>query len=514
MACKLRSALVIASRCLLTCSRFRWVSLQIQTLCDWRRIKTEEQINQELGRLPKTLEESYDAIYQTISDSGPENRTLAEKVMKWLICAQRPLYSHELIAAISVDSEGRRLSLSNDVLLDICCNMVVLDSEQNVFRFAHLSVREYLEGRGDYTLFATHSLAFERCLDVLTFELILTPTESTIKQNSIFQEYANLYWPVHCQTVESNHLVEGLRQKLRQFLFQGCNAGHLFTKWVSAASDLSKSLWNDPLKHMLTAASNSPPTPIFLACSFGLVSIMDDLGTFKNIDWNQRNAENSTGLHLASENGHKAVVRLLLEAKADVNVKDSHGETALYRAVRNGHAAVVKLLLEAKADINVKSDFGATVLHWAAGEGHEAIVKLLLEAKANVNVKNNFEATVLHWAAGNGHEAIVKLLLEVKADVNVEDTDGTTVLHWAAGNGHEAVVKLLLEAKADVNVKDNFGATVLHWAAGDGHEAMVKLLLEAKADVNVKDREGETALHWAARNGHEVVVKLLQVGSR
>jgi ankyrin repeat protein len=443
MACKLRSALVIASRCLLTCSRFRWVSLQIQTLCDWRRIKTEEQINQELGRLPKTLEESYDAIYQTISDSGPENRTLAEKVMKWLICAQRSLYSHELIAAISVDSEGRRLSLSNDVLLDICCNMVVLDSEQNVFRFAHLSVREYLEGRRDYTLFATHSLAFERCLDVLTFELILTPTESTVKQNSIFQEYANLYWPVHCQTVESNHLVEGLRQKLRQFLFQGCNAGHLFTKWVSAASELSKSLWNNPLKHMLTAASSSPPTPIFLACSFGLVSIMDDLGTFKNIDWNQRNAENSTGLHLASENGHKAVVRLLLEAKADVNVKNSDRETALYRAVRNGHAAVVKLLLEAKADINVRNIFGATVLHWAAGDGHETIVKLLLEAKADVNVKDREGATVLHWAAENGHEAVVKLLLEVKADVNVKDREGETALHWAARNGHEVVVKLL-----------------------------------------------------------------------
>src|SRR3954449_7927825 len=137
MACKLRSAPVIPSRCLLTCSRFRWVSLQIQTLCDWQRIKTEEQINQELRQLPKTLKDSYDVIYQTISDSGPENRTLAEKVMKWLICAQRSLYSHELIAAISVDSGGRCLSLSNDVLLDICCNMVVLDLEQNVFRFAH-----------------------------------------------------------------------------------------------------------------------------------------------------------------------------------------------------------------------------------------------------------------------------------------------------------------------------------------------------------------------------------------
>jgi hypothetical protein len=322
--------------------------------------------------------------------------------------------------------------------------MVVLDSEQNVFRFAHLSVREYLEGRGSYTLFATHSLAFERCLDVLTFELTLTPTESAVKQNSIFQEYANLYWPVHCQTVESNQLVDGLRQKLRQFLFQGCNAGHLYTKWVSAASESSKFLRNDPLELMLRAASSSPPTPIFLACSFGLVSIIDDLGTFKNIDWNQRNDENSTGLHLASENGHEAVVKLLLETKADVNVQDNDGGTALYLAARHGHEAVVKLLLEAKADVNVQDNYvGVTALHRAALNGHEAVVKLLLEAKTDVNVRNDYGMTALYLAARHGHEAVVKLLLEAKADVNMQDIDGVTALHLAASNGHEAVVKLL-----------------------------------------------------------------------
>src|SRR5450432_1000179 len=96
---------------------------------------------------------------------------------------------------------------------------------------------------------------------------------------------------------------------------------------------------------MLRATSSSPLTPIFLACSFGLVSIMDDLSTFKNIDWNQRNDGDNTGLHLASKNGHEEVVKLLLEAKADVNVQDSYGGTALYWAARSGHEAVVKLLL-------------------------------------------------------------------------------------------------------------------------------------------------------------------------
>ena len=51
------------------------------------------------------------------------------------------------------------------------------------------------------------------------------------------------------------------------------------------------------------------------------------------------------------------------------------------------HAEVVKLLLEAKADIDAKADNGATALMMAASEGHIDIVKLLLEAKADVNAK-------------------------------------------------------------------------------------------------------------------------------
>ena len=47
---------------------------------------------------------------------------------------------------------------------------------------------------------------------------------------------------------------------------------------------------------------------------------------------------------LGGLDGHEAVVRLLLEFKADVDTKDNNGETALYWAARSGHEAVVRLL--------------------------------------------------------------------------------------------------------------------------------------------------------------------------
>jgi hypothetical protein len=81
------------------------------------------------------------------------------------------------------------------------------------------------------------------------------------------------------------------------------------------------------------------------------------------------------------------------------------------------HEAVVKLLLEAKADVESKSSSGRTPLSWAAWGGHEAVVKLLLEAKADVESKTSSGQTPLSWAAREGHEAIVRLTLIFPQDL-------------------------------------------------------------------------------------------------
>src|SRR5438552_2707170 len=102
----------------MTYARFLWVSLQIQSLCDSQRMKHEEDISQELGKLPRTLEDLYATIHMQISCSGSRSRLIAEKTMKWLLCMQRPLRTQELIAAVSVDSKGQVLRLSSTDLLN------------------------------------------------------------------------------------------------------------------------------------------------------------------------------------------------------------------------------------------------------------------------------------------------------------------------------------------------------------------------------------------------------------
>jgi ankyrin repeat protein len=89
-------------------------------------------------------------------------------------------------------------------------------------------------------------------------------------------------------------------------------------------------------------------------------------------------------------------VRLLLEAKAYVEAKEpKYGWTALCGAAGNVHEAMVRLLLEAKVDIDGKDNDGWTALHGAA-YGHAEVVRLLLEAKADVEAKESkYEWTAL-----------------------------------------------------------------------------------------------------------------------
>ena len=179
----------------------------------------------------------------------------------------------------------------------------------------------------------------------------------------------------------------------------------------------------------------------------------------------------STPLSAASNQGHEAVVRLLIEQRAEVSAKDDYGNTPLHAAAIGGHGRVARLLLEAGAKVFEKDDEGATPLHFAT---NQEVLRVLVEHGADVSATDTvLMRTPLHWAA---NEDVARVLMEYRADVSAKCTDGTTPLHHAAWRRREAVVRLLLAKGADEQSKGDDGRTPEDVATDESHHEIAALL--------------------------------------
>ncbi|XP_029535094.1 B-cell lymphoma 3 protein-like isoform X2 [Oncorhynchus nerka] len=102
-----------------------------------------------------------------------------------------------------------------------------------------------------------------------------------------------------------------------------------------------------------------------------------------------RNYEGLTPLHLAVQGGDKELVRMLLDAGADINAMDiKSGHSPLIHAVENHNMDMVHFLIENDCNVNGQSYSGNTALHSACGRGQVDTARLLLKNRADSSVKN------------------------------------------------------------------------------------------------------------------------------
>lgn len=216
----------------------------------------------------------------------------------------------------------------------------------------------------------------------------------------------------------------------------------------------------------------------------------------------------------AAENGHEAVVRLLLERGANIESKDTEGRTAISVAAENGQLAVVNLLLQQGANCELEANSGHTPVSFAICRGHEDVVRLLLGT--DIEVKSTSGRTLLSWAAESINEAMLRFFLDKGLDIESKCRDGRTPLSYAAAGGNESIVRIMLEHNADIRSKDKYGWMPLWWAVRMGHRGVAKLLLEVEHDIESKDMTGRTLLSWAVvwSDCHaDAVVELLEKGA-
>ncbi|KAL5592674.1 hypothetical protein FOBRF1_013700 [Fusarium oxysporum] len=161
----------------------------------------------------------------------------------------------------------------------------------------------------------------------------------------------------------------------------------------------------------------------------------------------------SSALLWVAKHGRLTEAEKLLREGANIQVTNDVFSIALVLSAEEGHKEMVKLLLDNGADVNAQGGgLYGTALQGASTEGHEPIMKLLLDKGADVNAQVEEHGTALQGASAGGHEPIVKLLLDNGADVNAHGGGlYGTALQAAAVEGHEQIVKLLFDNGAYVN---------------------------------------------------------------
>ena len=272
---------------------FRWASLQLDVL---RALKRDEDIQARLGRLPPKLEQLYLELYNNlISAQGEIGRSIIDNALKWLLCAQKELCAADFLTAVAANLNISDENISVDSLLELCNNFVIYDEGLDVFRFAHLSVREFLEHMPEFTKVPCYSLAAESCLmqiiassncpntehlmtNVHLHRLRGSPTSAETPSSARFLEYANDLWMEYCQSIPLNDRSEdtSFGRLLHFFLSDklGSNAPlNVWVQWYCSRVLDTRSAASLKLQDLLTICSDLLSRLFFVAIFSGFSEI-------------------------------------------------------------------------------------------------------------------------------------------------------------------------------------------------------------------------------------------------
>ena len=258
---------------------------------------------------------------------------------------------------------------------------------------------------------------------------------------------------------------------------------------------------------------NEGDTCLILAAYFGHTETVRYLVGLPEVDVNHSEDDNFTALHFAAQENHPEVVKVLIDAGADIEVKGVNEESPVLLASQEGALDVVKVLVKAGAEVCVTDNDGDTCLMHAVRFGHtETARALLCMPEVDVNQSAGDAWTALHTAVLEKHSSVVQVLIDAGADIEAKEDKGRSPIHHACACevGELELVKMLVEAGAGLCVTDNDGRTCLFLAAYFGHIETVRYLVGLpEVDVNHKTRAGETALSAARRKQRTSVVQVL-----
>ena len=545
--------------------RFLWVKLQIERLC---REKIEDDVLIALqNKLPEDLDQLYQESLSHIFKAGTIARDIAVKTLSWILHMREPLTPSAFLTAIS-NAQNSTLQLSQ--LIAICANLVVVDENCNIIRFAHPSVKEFMERHDSFTGAAAHNFLASACIEACS----RGPVSTRNRQLPIddFYVYAAMYWPVHSNMAESMAGNKGIVDKMTSYIFdEDFDITLSFDSWLRTKRELVAILADDhAMKATLDAIPDCSAGFLFLISVFGLTGLLRVVFEHvADVDVNQMTKLGHTPVYLAAALGHSTTVCVLVDHGAIVNIECGRYGSPLHAACFAGHLKMVDNLLKLGASISCGVVFN-NALQAACRGGHEDVALHLVESGSIVKSEDDYEQALedaaragfvdvvgrlqrspfllfskrkldktrkkTRKAIEGGQLGVIRQFLDQqinKRDVLPPDAVALATLYnhknlveFLLDEGVEAegvvgtplrtacllncqpIARLLLHRGAEINACGVFG-DALQAAAMKGHTTVVKLMINEDANVNQQSGFYGTALQAAAYHGQHGAVKLL-----
>lgn len=247
------------------------------------------------------------------------------------------------------------------------------------------------------------------------------------------------------------------------------------------------------------------------ACKYGYLNILQLLVPHINVNYFLEKTD-YTVLMTASFFNHSKIVKILLDAGADLFTKKSNNNDALISAVKSSSINIVKLFLEQYKIKNYDLNYVAFLK--ASEIGNSTIIRLFLEYGYNVDelVKkypdSDYVSFSLLEAVKTNNIEIVRLLIDSGAKPNLNDYNA---LVSATLNRYNKLVALLLPYCKNINWQDANGNTFLMNMSGYSSDSesfraktlyLIRLYKNYGADLSIRNNKGQNLVdvmkdHWS-----------------
>ncbi|MDQ0291882.1 ankyrin repeat domain-containing protein [Oligosphaera ethanolica] len=175
------------------------------------------------------------------------------------------------------------------------------------------------------------------------------------------------------------------------------------------------------------------------------------------------NADGSSTLHIAADNGWLEGVRYLVEeCHCDPNAKDCRGNIPLHGAIYDGDLPTVRYFIETCQCNPEAMENGDSTALITASDAHLAdmdIMEYLVEVcHVDVNARKKGGYPALFYAANSGQDDKVQYLCEHGANVNVKNDQGVSMLRALYSRYDEL----------DADIGDGVTHEILYYLRGQG----------------------------------------------